>query len=183
MLFRSVDQWMTQQGMQMGPLLVMSALMGFGGSFISLAMSKWIAKRSMGLTVIENPRSEEERWLVETVRRLAQKAFQHVASYDSQVAEWLWASHGRDAAPALLAQAREEGPHGLAPPAPPDPEHLLALGVQDDRGGQFAAIESPSDLILHVKQDGVVDATGLGGSGDFVLNSFQRLRCAFVRFI
>jgi len=81
-----VDQWMTQQGLQMGPLLVMAALMGFGGSFISLAMSKWIAKRSMGLQVVETPRTEEERWLVETVRRLAQKAgigMPEVAWYDS----------------------------------------------------------------------------------------------------
>jgi heat shock protein HtpX len=81
-----IDQWMTQEGLQMGPLLMMAALIGFGGSFISLAMSKWIAKRSMGLTVIENPRSEEERWLVETVRRQAQQAgigMPEVAWYDS----------------------------------------------------------------------------------------------------
>jgi heat shock protein HtpX len=55
-------------------LLVMSAVIGFGGSFISLAMSKWMAKRSMGVHVIEQPANETEQWLVETVRRQAQEA-------------------------------------------------------------------------------------------------------------
>ncbi|HKJ16198.1 MAG TPA: protease HtpX [Xanthomonadales bacterium] len=52
-------------------LLVLSAVIGFGGSFISLAMSKWIAKRSMGVRVIEQPANDTEHWLVETVRRQA----------------------------------------------------------------------------------------------------------------
>ena len=55
-------------------LLVMSAVIGFGGSFISLALSKFMAKRAMGVQVIEQPRSETERWLVETVRRKAAEA-------------------------------------------------------------------------------------------------------------
>jgi heat shock protein HtpX len=55
-------------------LLVMSAVIGFGGSFISLALSKFMAKRAMGVQVIEQPRSETERWLVETVRRQAAEA-------------------------------------------------------------------------------------------------------------
>jgi len=55
-------------------LLVMSAVIGFGGSFISLAMSKFIAKRSMGVQVIEKPRNTSEQWLVETVRRQASEA-------------------------------------------------------------------------------------------------------------
>jgi heat shock protein HtpX len=55
-------------------LLVLSAVIGFGGSFISLALSKFIAKRSMGVQVIGQPRSETERWLVETVRRQAAEA-------------------------------------------------------------------------------------------------------------
>ena len=53
-------------------LLVLSAVIGFGGSFISLAMSKWIAKRSMGVQVIEQPRNDTERWLVSTVQRQAE---------------------------------------------------------------------------------------------------------------
>jgi heat shock protein HtpX len=55
-------------------LLVMSAVIGFGGSFISLAMSKFIAKRSMGVQIIERPSDNTEQWLVDTVRRQAQQA-------------------------------------------------------------------------------------------------------------
>ena len=55
-------------------LLVMSAVIGFGGSFISLAMSKWSAKHSMGVQIIENPGTPQERWLVDTVARQAQQA-------------------------------------------------------------------------------------------------------------
>jgi heat shock protein HtpX len=55
-------------------LLVMSAVIGFGGSFISLAMSKFMAKHSMGVQVIEQPRTSSEQWLVETVRRQARQA-------------------------------------------------------------------------------------------------------------
>jgi heat shock protein HtpX len=55
-------------------LLVMSAVIGFGGSFISLALSKFMAKHSMGVQVIEQPRSQTEQWLVETVRRQAKQA-------------------------------------------------------------------------------------------------------------
>lgn len=55
-------------------LLLMSALMGMTGSFISLAISKWMAKRSMGVHVIEQPANSTEAWLVDTVRRLTQTA-------------------------------------------------------------------------------------------------------------
>ncbi len=55
-------------------LLVMSAVIGFTGSFISLAMSKFLAKRSMGVKVIEQPRDHTEQWLVDVVRRQAQQA-------------------------------------------------------------------------------------------------------------
>ncbi|MEQ8955593.1 MAG: protease HtpX [Gammaproteobacteria bacterium] len=67
-------------------LLVICAVFGMGGSFISLLMSKWIAKRAVGAHVIENPRNEDERWLVETVHRQAEKAGigkPEVAVYDS----------------------------------------------------------------------------------------------------
>jgi len=69
-----VDRWLTAGGLNLGGLLVFAALFGFGGSFISLAMSKWMAKRSVGAVVIENPRDQTERWLVDTVRRQAEKA-------------------------------------------------------------------------------------------------------------
>jgi heat shock protein HtpX len=71
-----VDAYLAQQGgaFQLNGLLIMAAIMGFAGSFISLAMSKMMAKRSMGVQIIESPRNETERWLVETVRRQAQQA-------------------------------------------------------------------------------------------------------------
>jgi heat shock protein HtpX len=58
----------------MGGLLVFAAIFGFGGALISLALSKWTAKRMMGVRVITAPQSEVERWLVGTVKRLADQA-------------------------------------------------------------------------------------------------------------
>lgn len=55
-------------------LMIMAGLFGFGGAFVSLLMSKWMALRSVGGEVIEQPRNETERWLVETVGRQAQQA-------------------------------------------------------------------------------------------------------------
>ena len=55
-------------------LLVLSAVIGFGGSFISLALSKFMAKRAMGVQIIEQPRNQTETWLLETVRRQAGEA-------------------------------------------------------------------------------------------------------------
>ena len=60
--------------LDLNALLIFCALFGFGGSFISLLISKWMAKRSTGAQVIETPRNETERWLVETVRRQADAA-------------------------------------------------------------------------------------------------------------
>lgn len=70
----------------MSGLLVFAAVFGFGGSFISLLMSKWMAKRSTGAVVITQPRNATEQWLVNTVRRQAQQAgiaMPEVAIYDS----------------------------------------------------------------------------------------------------
>ncbi|MDP2536894.1 protease HtpX [Alteromonas stellipolaris] len=67
-------------------LLVFSAVFGFGGSLISLAMSKWIAKRSTGAQVIDNPTTPTERWLINMVSAQAKKAgigMPEVAIYDS----------------------------------------------------------------------------------------------------
>ena len=55
-------------------LLIWCGLFGFGGAFLSLAMSKWVAKRSTGARVIEQPSNEIESWLVRTVQRQAQQA-------------------------------------------------------------------------------------------------------------
>jgi len=69
-----------------GGLLIMAAVFGMGGAFISLAMSKWMAKRSTGAQVIKEPRNETERWLLDTVRRQAEAAgigMPEVAIYDA----------------------------------------------------------------------------------------------------
>jgi heat shock protein HtpX len=58
----------------LGGLLVFAALCGFGGALISLALSKWSAKTMMGVRVIDAPQSESERWLMDTVARLAGQA-------------------------------------------------------------------------------------------------------------
>lgn len=55
-------------------LLVMSAVIGFAGSFISLAMSKWSAKHAMGVQIIESPTYPQEKWLLDTVARQAEQA-------------------------------------------------------------------------------------------------------------
>ena len=60
--------------MNMNALLVMSAVIGFGGSFISLAMSKWSAKRGMGVQIITQPGQPQEKWLLDTVSRQAEQA-------------------------------------------------------------------------------------------------------------
>lgn len=67
-------------------LIILSAVIGMGGSFASLAMSKWIAKRTTDAQVIDEPRNEAERWLMETTHRLADEAGigrPEVAIYDS----------------------------------------------------------------------------------------------------
>jgi heat shock protein HtpX len=69
-----LDQYLTAQGGSLTGLLAFAAVFGFGGSFISLAMSKWVAKRSMGVRVIERPANEVEQWLVNTVRAHAEQA-------------------------------------------------------------------------------------------------------------
>jgi len=67
-------------------LLIWCALFGFGGSFLSLAMSKWVAKRATGARVIASPSDDAERWLVGTIEGLARQAgigVPEVAVYDS----------------------------------------------------------------------------------------------------
>lgn len=81
-----IDQYMASTGQDPAGLLVFAALLGFGGSFISLAMSKFIAKRSTGARVIAEPRTPDEIWLFDTVRRQAAEAgitMPEVAVYDS----------------------------------------------------------------------------------------------------
>ncbi|MGH8129955.1 MAG: protease HtpX [Steroidobacteraceae bacterium] len=69
-----VEPWLDQQGINFSSLLIFGAVLGFGGAFLSLAISKWTAKRMMGVRVIGQPSNEPETWLLETVRRLAGQA-------------------------------------------------------------------------------------------------------------
>ena len=63
-----------QGGMNLQSLLIFCAVFGFAGSFVSLFLSKWMAKRSTGARVIEQPQTQQERWLVSTVEELARTA-------------------------------------------------------------------------------------------------------------
>jgi len=83
-----VERLLDEQGvnLDLNSLLVFAAVFGFGGSFLSLAMSKWTAKRFTGAQVIESPRNATEQWLLATVRRQAEAAgigMPEVAVYDA----------------------------------------------------------------------------------------------------
>ncbi len=83
-----IEDLIAQSGAQINltGLLIFSGIVGFAGSFISLAMSKWIALRSTGAHVIDQPRNRTEQWLIETVRRQAEGAgigMPDVAIYDA----------------------------------------------------------------------------------------------------
>lgn len=83
-----VDRILDAQGtgLDYNSLLIMAGVIGFGGSFISLLISKWMAKRATGAHVIETPANDTERWLVDTVQRQAQRAgigMPEVAIYDA----------------------------------------------------------------------------------------------------
>lgn len=71
-----IDSMLDEQGvgLDMNALLIFAAIIGFSGSFISLAISKWTAKRLTGAQVITNPTNDTERWLLQTVKRQAQQA-------------------------------------------------------------------------------------------------------------
>ena len=83
-----VDRMLAESGggLNFQGLLIMSAVFGMGGAFISLAISKWMAKRSTGAQVITTPRNASESWLLATVQRQAQMAgigMPEVAIFDS----------------------------------------------------------------------------------------------------
>ncbi len=69
-----IDQYIAAQGGSAYGLLVFAAVFGFGGAIISLLISKWSAKRMMGVRIIDQPRDNVERWIVDTVRAQAQEA-------------------------------------------------------------------------------------------------------------
>jgi heat shock protein HtpX len=69
-----VNHYLTANGLNLGALLGFALVIGFGGAFISLLISKPMAKFSMGVQTINAPRNADEAWIVETVRRLSEKA-------------------------------------------------------------------------------------------------------------
>jgi len=69
-----VDRFLDQNGLNLGALLAFSAVFGMGGAFISLLLSKWMALRATGATLVEQPRSDVEAWLLQTVGHHAQAA-------------------------------------------------------------------------------------------------------------
>ncbi len=81
-----VEPYLNANGLDLKNLLAFAAIMGFGGAFISLAMSKWSAKRMSGAVVIEEPRTPTETWLIKTVRAQADMVgikMPEVAVFDS----------------------------------------------------------------------------------------------------
>jgi heat shock protein HtpX len=69
-----LGRYLTAEGIDYASLLVFSAVLGFGGSIISLLISKWMAKRSTGARIVDGSEGTTEQWLVSTVRKLADKA-------------------------------------------------------------------------------------------------------------
>src|SRR5262245_29065898 len=75
MTLLGVDRMLAQEtGLNLQGLLLMAAIFGFGGAFISLLISKWMAKMATGAQVIEAPSNTTERWLIDTIKRQADKA-------------------------------------------------------------------------------------------------------------
>ena len=99
-----IDNYLNSRGIDYPSLLVICVLWGFGGAFISLLLSRWMAKTMMGVQVIdpENPGSQEERWLVDTVHRLAHSAglqtMPEVGFYNSPDPNAFATGPGRDSA-------------------------------------------------------------------------------------
>ena len=82
-----IDRMLTQNGIDFTSLILFSALLGFGGAFVSLLISKWMAKRSTGAQVIDGTEGSTQYWLVATVKRLSEKAgigMPEVAMYEGE---------------------------------------------------------------------------------------------------
>ena len=111
-----IDQMLARNGQDPLALLMMAAVFGFGGAFVSLAMSKWLAKRSMGIHLVVQPANTREAWLLDTVRRLATNAgigMPEVGIFDSPDVNAFATGARRDAAlvavsSGLLARMSEQ---------------------------------------------------------------------------
>jgi heat shock protein HtpX len=96
-----LDQWLAARGSSLGALLIFAAVFGFGGAFISLLMSKWMARNAMGVRVISQPATPSERWLVDLVARLARDAgvgMPEVGVFDSPQPNAFATGYSRDGA-------------------------------------------------------------------------------------
>jgi heat shock protein HtpX len=96
-----LDRWLAVRGSSLGALLVFAAVFGFGGAFVSLLMSKWMARNAMGVRVIGQPATPTEQWLVSTVARLARAAgvgMPEVGVFQSPAPNAFATGYSRDAA-------------------------------------------------------------------------------------
>ncbi len=114
--------------------LIIAAVFGMGGSFISLAMSKWIAKSATGAHVIEQPGNATERWLIDTVRQQARQAgigMPEVAIYDSpDINAFATGMKRNDSLIAVSIQSKGKGLARLLMSHPPLEERIEALRAQ-----------------------------------------------------
>jgi len=96
-----LDRWLAVRGSSLQALLVFAAVFGFGGAFVSLLMSKWMARTAMGVRVIGQPTTQTEQWLVSMVARLAQAAgvgMPEVGVFDSPQPNAFATGYSRNAA-------------------------------------------------------------------------------------
>jgi heat shock protein HtpX len=96
-----LDRWLAMRGGSLEALLVVAAVFGFGGAFVSLLMSKWMARTAMGVRVISQPTTQTEQWLVSLVGRLAQAAgvgMPEVGVFDSPEPNAFATGYSRDGA-------------------------------------------------------------------------------------
>ena len=68
-----VEPFLNANGLNLNSLLIFASVMGFGGAFISLAISKWSAKQMSGAVTIDNPKTPDEIWLIDIVKKQSQK--------------------------------------------------------------------------------------------------------------
>jgi heat shock protein HtpX len=96
-----LDRWLAAEGSNLGTLLVFAAFFGFAGSILSLLMSKWMAKTTMGVQVIDQPRTATEQWLVSVVANHARAVgigMPEVGIFDSPAPNAFATGARRDAA-------------------------------------------------------------------------------------
>ena len=94
-----VEPFLNANGLNLNSLLIFASVMGFGGAFISLAISKWSAKQMSGAVTIENPKTPDEIWLMDMVKKQSQKVgiqMPEVAIFDSPVVNAFATGMSRD---------------------------------------------------------------------------------------